>query len=180
MSISNLLEDNPYDLYCRTLTPSYRFNPSRTTTQFRFLSSSQAIADSDSVPSIVVYTALSPQASDAAPLPYTYVNGVFTMTRGAMVIITAQVRWAANVTGSRVISLRRNADAYTQISNMDSGAMFNNIPAISCQSFCWSGYLGATATFQVEVLQNSGGSLNILGVSQSPNYFSNISISTIY
>jgi hypothetical protein len=179
MSISNLLQPNNYDLFCNSITSDGRWGFTRTTHQFGFISGNQSIPNGTSG-TTVNWTAFSPSADDMPPPPYTYSNGVFTMTKNVSLTVSVQIKWAGNDTNIRAVRLRRNADVYSQVQVVDTGIVLNAAPSLNTQSISWTTVLGATGYFAIEVIQNSGGALDIQGNGSSSTYFCNINVVASY
>lgn len=179
MALSNILQPNDYNLFCNSITGSGSFNSTKTTYQFNFLQVDQSIVNSSS--RIVVYDMTSPLYPGTPTLPYTYLNGTFTMIRPALVNIIATIKWEAiNDTTLRLVTIYRNNDVYRQVENIfqNNNQLFTT--GLAGQTIPWAAHLQVGETFRVEVFQNSGSPINIQGVLSSPAQFCNLIITTNY
>ena len=99
-------------------------------------------------------TTLVPDVEDYDPNGI-HSNGVFTVTKASHYRVTAGIIWAGNTTGRRVAKfviggVERPGQTITP-----------NYSVTAHQSLAWEGYLAAGTTVRIDVLQTSGGALNI-------------------
>jgi len=90
--------------------------------------------------------------------PVTYSGGTFTINRAGYYDVGFQIMWAANTTGQRSATIRINGAAtcfaYDMRNAVAGGFITSNMGAVKR-------YFAQNDTVQVEVWQNSGGTLNI-------------------
>lgn len=177
MSLDNLLSPNDLNLYCGSITTSGVYSPTTNTLDTRLLNASQSIPNNSST--IADFAGRVAPPTDQPTVPYTYNNGVFTITGDRVVItLTLQIKWDSGTNptvGTRSVLLRRNGDVYAITRN----ALLGSAMATGdyyCLPLTATLVFTVGETFQFEVFQTSGGALNMQGITDSPNSFTYLQI----
>jgi hypothetical protein len=203
MSLSNITSDNPYDLFCQTITvDGVLIDPSGFTgntgatgpvgatgatgpagapplyipaaATWYMGSLSQAIPDgTETAIKFDAFSNTSPFTSP--PVGYNSTNGMFTANHDC--IYNAAFQAGFNSSGSN-----GNRQIYIKYNGGNNGFL-DNTAGTSASGFvnsCWTGALNVGDTLQVFVFQNSGGPKTLTNFNENSNNYTKISMSFMY
>lgn len=176
MSLSNILEENSYDLFCNTINQSGKFRTSYIAGLYYFNQTDQLI--NNLTQTILTFDSNSPPYAGMPTPPFTYSNGVFTITNYCSITISVQVRWEVNTTGIRVVAVRKNANMYVDSQCIRPATSISGENRYT-QTIAYTSMFPPGESFQIEVYQNSGSAINTYGTNSSPNYFTSVSITSV-
>lgn len=179
MALSNILQPNDYNLFCKSITTDLNVSPMVSTGQFLNRLTDFSVPDGVETP--VLWDQAIPVLTGFPALPVSYnpANGRFTATQLCVVTIAVQGRFAtAPLTKISEIAVRRNGLAWTESTTQVSNeAIQGNLKVLSTT---WTATLIAGDYFQVNAYQNSGSPINLLGSQTAPTCFSSVNVTASY